>query len=245
MNSQQKRRVVVTGMGAVTPLGDDLNTIFNRLYSGQTAINQISRFDPSNYAIKWAGEINGFDPEKFGIEASDSAFLDNVQQFGLAAVEMAVLDSGLDLPRQHVRKNTGRIAASPRIGTAIGTSNTSLRPIQEAALKIEAGKPRGISPHTLNKSRPCSTAALASIRYGLAGPILSQNSASATGAVNIISAVDTIRLGRTDVMIAGGTDSGVSEITTAVFGQNLSGSRTGVMRPFDRNRDGVLLGEGG
>lgn len=130
------------------------------------------------------------------------------------------------------------------MGTAIGISNTTYEPIHSALERIAAGRIRQVSPHTLNQSRPCGCAALVSIRYGLRGPMLSQNAASATGALNLISAFDAIRSGRADVMIAGGADSGVNPLCTAIFSQNMTGSRKGRCRPFDAERDGVILSEG-
>ena len=234
----------MTGLGVVSPLGDSPDLVFSRLYENQSAIAPISRFDTQSHSIKYAAEINDFDIGIYGIEKRDIQHLDKVQQFALGACEQAVVDAGLDLARQRLTGTKDLIEANPRIGTAIGTSNTMFDPVYEAALHIHQQKIKKVSPRTYNKTRPCSSASLASIRYALGGPVLSQNAASATGALNIITAVDMIRLGRSDVMLAGGTDSGVNELSCAVFGNNLSGSKSGQFRPFDVNRDGTILGEG-
>jgi len=238
------RRIVITGLGVVTPLGHSPGTLFSRLYDNQSAIKPITHFDAEHHLIKYAGEINDFDLAPYGFDKKDITHLDKVQQFALAACEQAIIDAGLDLPRQHLSGNKKTLKTNFRFGTAIGTSNTMFDPVYAAALHISKKNIKKVSPRTLNKSRPCSSASLVSIRYGLIGPILSQNGASATGALNLIAAVDNIRLGRSDVMLAGGADSGVNELYCAVFGQNLSASRSGAFRPFDKNGDGMLLGEG-
>lgn len=238
------RRVVVTGMGAVTPLGCDVDILFRRLVQGESAIGPIRGFDASGYALNHAAEVGPLDSAAWGISEREAKYLDEVQVFALVAAEIAVRDSGLDLARQALRGNTRPIAGQNRMGTAIGISNSNFAPIHDAIQKIGDGRVRQVSPHTLNQSRPCSCAALVSIRYGLRGPMLSQNAASATGALNLTTAFDAIRSGRADVMVAGGADSGVNPLTTAIFSQNLTGSRTGRCRPFDRNRDGVVLSEG-
>lgn len=238
------RRVVVTGMGVVTPLGTEVEPMFRRIMAGESAIAPIRRFDASGYALNHAAEVGLLEPESCGISERELNYLHPVQVYGLIAAEKAVQDSGLDLCRQALRGNTQPVGGNDRMGTAIGISNFTVEPIQDALQRIGDGRIRQVSPHTLNQSRPCSCAALVSIRYGLRGPMLSQNAASATGALNLTTAFDAIRFGRTDVMIAGGTDSGVNPLTTAIFSQNLTGSRSGRCRPFDVNRDGVVLGEG-
>lgn len=241
---QFPRRVVVTGVGVVTPLGNEVERVFHRLIQGESAVAPIRRFDTAAYPLNHAAEIQSVDPAAFGISGRELHYLDGIQVFALVAAEMAVRDSGLDLPRQSIRGNSRPIEGRNRMGTAIGVSNTSYEPTREALQKIEAHNIRQVSPHTLNQSRPCSCAALVSIRYGLRGPMLSQNAASATGALNLTAAFDAIRMGRADVMIAGGADSGVNPLATAIFSQNQSGSRSGRCRPFDRHRDGVVLSEG-
>lgn len=221
-----------------------MDTVFARLFRGESAVGPIRRFDASGYALNHAAEVGSLDPGAWGISGRELKYLDGAQVFALIAAEMAVRDSGLDLPRQPLRGNTHPVAGQNRMGTAIGISNSTYEPIHDAIRKIGDGRIRQVSPHTLNQSRPCSCAALVSIRYGLRGPMLSQNAASATGALNITSAFDAIRSGRADVMVAGGADSGVNPLTTAIFSQNMTGSRTGRCRPFDRNRDGVVLSEG-
>ncbi|MBN8249697.1 MAG: beta-ketoacyl-[acyl-carrier-protein] synthase family protein [Verrucomicrobia bacterium] len=238
------RRVAVTGLGLVTPLGDDVAAVFGRLLSGASAIAPIRRFDATGFALNHATELPSLNPEAWGISPREVHYLDRVQVMALVAAEHAVRDSGLDLPRQPLRGNTRPVPGRNRIGTAIGVSNSAYEPVAEALQRLQAGQVRQVSPHTLNQSRPCGCAALVSIRYGLRGPMLSQNAASATGALNLTAAFDAIQLGRADVMIAGGADSGVNPLCTAIFSQNLTGSRTGRCRPFDRARDGVILGEG-
>lgn len=243
-NRSSPHPVVITGIGIVTPLGHDCALVFDRVCRGESAIRPIRRFDASAYPLNHAAELPALDAAAFGISDRERNYLDSVQVSALAAAEIAVRDSGLDLPRQALRGNTRPVSGKNRMGTAIGISNTTYEPIQSALEKIGAGRIRQVSPHTLNQSRPCGCAALVSIRYGLRGPMLSQNAASATGALNLISAFDAIRSGRADVMIAGGADSGVNPLCTAIFSQNLTGSRKGRCRPFDAARDGVVLSEG-
>lgn len=239
-----ERRVVVTGLGVITPLGSDPFAVFARVYRGESAVQPIRRIDVSGLALRHAAEVSELDPSPLGLSERERKGLERVQLFALLAAEQAVRDAGLALPRNALRGQSEAQPASERHGVAIGSSNSDSGPISLALAELAAGRARQVSPHTLNRSRPCSSAALVSIRYGLRGPVFSQNGASATGAMNLISAFDSIRSGRTDVMIAGGTDCGVTQLELATFGQNQTGSRSGCCRPFDRQRDGVVLGEG-
>ncbi|MBL9173842.1 MAG: beta-ketoacyl-[acyl-carrier-protein] synthase family protein [Verrucomicrobiales bacterium] len=241
---REPQRVVVTGIGLVTPLGHDHQVVFERLCQGESAIAPIRSFDVSTLPLKHAAVLPALDAAAFGISERERHILDSVQESALIAAEIAVRDSGLDLPRQAIRGNHQPSPGKPRMGTAIGMSHAAYEPIRTALEKLGSGRIRQVSPHALNQSRPCGCAALVSIRYRLQGPMLSQNAASATGALNVISAYEAIRSGRADVMIAGGADSGVNPLCLAIFSQNLTGSRVGRCRPFDGERDGVVLGEG-
>ncbi|RYV02373.1 hypothetical protein SOPP22_09970 [Shewanella sp. OPT22] len=249
--SHKTKQVVITGMGAITPLGLDMNNIHARMCLGETGISSISKFSTDNFKIKCAGEVRGFDAQNYGVDPNYIHRLSDINLWGCAAADIAIKDAGLNLQTNPI-KDASHEAKNRhlRFGVSVGTGHTDFSAILDALNQSQNGEsgirfnPKQIPANLFSRSRPASTASLISIRYGLAGPMLCANAASATGAVNIMNAADAIHLNRADVMLAGGADSGVNPLTAAVFQMNKSGSCANQCLPFDENRDGVVLGEG-
>lgn len=238
------RRVVVTGLGAVIALGDDVEQIFARLMAGESGVRTTTRFDTSRCPVKSSGEINDFDPTRHGISRRDVRTLDRYQQYALAASDAALTDAGLDLPRNEIvsrRKSPHRFE---RYGAAIGVAFSSTEVLQEQFVRLAADGTRGVSPRLFNMTLPNAATSLLSVRHGLCGPLVTVSGASASGHDSIIAAYDKIRHGRAEVMVAGGAESPITDIIVSGFAQNHTGSRSGACRPFDRDRDGTILGEG-
>lgn len=238
------RRVVITGLGAVTPIGERVDEIFTNLMNGHTGVRRTTRFDTSRCPVKTSGEVVGFDPEAHGIAARDLRVLDRYQQYALAASNAALDDAALELPRNPIvsrKKSEQRFA---RYGAAIGMAFSSTEVLQEQFVRLAEKGTRGVSPRLFNQTLPNAGTSLLSVRYGLCGPLVTVSGASASGSDSIIAAYDKIRHGRAEVMLAGGAESPVTELIVSGFAQNHTGAASGACRPFDRDRDGTVLGEG-
>jgi 3-oxoacyl-[acyl-carrier-protein] synthase II len=238
------RRVVISGVGAITPLGNTAEAFFARLVAGETGVRRATRFDPARSPLQSAAEVQDFDPATYGISARDARILAPVQQFALAAAEMAVRDAGLDLPRQELRGGLRSAERQERYGVAVGTAYPSTAILAEQFAQLQARGARGVSPHLFGMTMPNAPTSVISIRFALAGPLVTVSGATAAGAESIIAAYEKIKYGRAEIMLAGGAEAGVSEIVAAGFAQNQTGSRSGCCRPFDLRRDGTVLGEG-
>ncbi|MEV7229071.1 beta-ketoacyl-[acyl-carrier-protein] synthase family protein [Polymorphospora sp. NPDC051019] len=239
-----RRRVVVTGLGLVTPVGSTVDDFWANLMAGRSGVGPTTRFDTSRCPVKTSAEITDFDPQAYGISTRDIRVLDRYQRYVLAAAEMAVRDASLDLPRNEIvsRRKSGR--RFEQFGAGIGVAFSSAEVLEQQFRGLAEQGSRGVSPRLFNMTLPNSATSLLSIRHGLRGPLMTVSGASASGAESIIMAYERIRYGRALVMLAGGAESPVTELVVAGFAQNRTGSRTGTCRPFDRNRDGTVLGEG-
>ncbi|MFD5558813.1 beta-ketoacyl-[acyl-carrier-protein] synthase family protein [Streptomyces sp. NPDC127068] len=238
------RRVVITGLGAVTPLGTNVEVIFTQLMAGLSGVRETSRFDTSRCPVKTAGEITGFVPQEHGISARDARVLDRYQQYALAASDAALTDAGLDLPRDEIVSRVKSPERYERYGAAIGVALSSTEVLEEQFARLAEKGARGVSPRLFNMTLPNAATSLLSVRHGLRGPLVTVSGASASGADSIIAAYDKIRHGRAEVMLAGGAESPVTDLIDSGFAQNNTGARSGACRPFDRDRDGTVLGEG-
>ncbi|MFJ8582927.1 beta-ketoacyl-[acyl-carrier-protein] synthase family protein [Micromonospora sp. NPDC093277] len=239
-----RRRVVVTGLGAVTPLGSDLDAQFDALLNGRTGVRPISRFDTLRCTVKTAGEITDFDPAAHRIAGRDLRVLDRYQRYAVAAAQHAIADAGLDLPENDIVSRRRSERRFDRFGAAVGVAFSSTEVLAVQFAQLAAKGSRGVSPRLFNMALPNAATSLLSVRFGLAGPLVTVSGASASGSDSLIAAYEKIRYGRAEVMLAGGAESPVTDIIVSGFAQNHTGSAAGACRPFDRDRDGTILGEG-
>jgi len=234
------RRVVVTGMGSVTPVGLNNDELWQSLIKGVSGIFPISKFDTENHTTKFAGEIKNFDVLDFIDDRKLARRLDDFTKYAVASASMAIQDSGLDLEKED-RNRIGVIS-----GSGIGGLLTFEREFRKL---IESG-PRRVSPFFIPMMISDIAPGQISIMYGLKGPNYSTTSACATSAHAIASALRTIQFGEADVMITGGSEASVTSMGIAGFNNMKALSERnddpqGASRPFDAERDGFVLAEGG
>lgn len=236
--SAGKQRVVVTGMGTYNPMGNDVETTWNRLIKGESGIRNITQFDVSEYKTQFAGEVEGFDPnELFG--RKEVRRMSRMTQLALAASQQALDDSGLNLDT----------ADKDRIGVVLGSGMGSLDPVVDNVNTLNERGPYRVSPFFVPMMLADTPAATISITHGFRGPNMSVATACATGNNAIGEAARVIRYGDADVMIAGGSEACIIPLVLAGFSvmQALSTRNEnpqGASRPFDLNRDGFVFGEG-
>jgi 3-oxoacyl-[acyl-carrier-protein] synthase II len=233
------RRVVVTAVGCVSPLGNDADTTFQKLVEGRSGIAAITRFDAKDHQARIAGEVRGFDFAEYVPSRKSAKHMDVFVQFAIAASDMAVKSSGLDLSTSD----------RERFGAVIGTGVGGLQVIEaQQRVLLERG-PRAISPFLIPMFLGNLAAGHVAIRYGLKGPNVHISTACATGTHAIGEAGQIIARGDADVMLAGGTESGITPLLVAGFcAANALSTRNDrpeeASRPFDRGRDGFVMGEG-
>jgi 3-oxoacyl-[acyl-carrier-protein] synthase II len=234
-----RRRIVVTGMGAVTPLGLDVASFWEGLLQGRSGAANITRFDASNYDTKFGCEVKNFDPLNF-IDRKMTNRMDLFTQFGVAATDMAMKDAAFDLEKID-RNRFGVI-----FGSGIGGMWTYLK--QQETL-FETGGPHRISPFFVPMLISDICAGYISMRHGLKGPNYATTSACATGNNAIIDAVMLIERGTSDIMVAGGSEAVISPMGVGGFNAMKALSTRNdapekASRPFDKERDGFVIGEG-
>ncbi|MDX6482212.1 MAG: 3-oxoacyl-[acyl-carrier-protein] synthase [Gaiellaceae bacterium] len=237
-DSNGRRRVVITGMGAVTPLGNDAEESWQNLIAGKSGAGPITLFDPAEYPTKIACELKGFDPEEW-IDRKAARKMDRFAQMVLAAARQAETDSGLDVA-----------AEAERIGSSIATGIGGLGAFQDCYSTLVERGPERVGPFSIPAIIPNMGAAWVSMSLGTRGPLTSQCTACAASNMAIGEALDAIRLDRADVMFAGGTEAGITRVGIAGFGAMRALSRRnddpeGASRPFDAGRDGFVMGEAG
>lgn len=236
------KRVAVTGLGAITPLGNSVNEFWNNIIAGKSGAGPITKFDASKFKTQFACEVKGFNAEDY-IEKKEIKKFDLFTQYAIAATEEAVKDAGLDFATmpQNERFDVGVIWASGNGG--IGTFEEQLREFHAGD-----GTPR-FNPYFIPKMIVDIAAGVLSIRYGLHGPNYATVSACASSNTALIAAADTIRLGKATIMIAGGSEAALTPSSIGGFGASQALSKNnadpkGASRPFDKNRDGFVAGEG-
>jgi 3-oxoacyl-[acyl-carrier-protein] synthase II len=237
-----RRRVVVTGLGLISPVGNTVAQAWSNLLEGKSGIANITRFDASNFACKFAGEVKGFNIEDY-IPAKEARHMDTFIHFGLAAAIQAVEDSGL--PTGDAL--TGEQAE--RIGCVLGSGIGGLPLIEETHGELTAKGPRRISPFFIPASIVNMISGHVSIKYGFQGPNLAIATACTTGLHAIGEAGRLIEYGDVDVMIAGGAEAAVSPLGVGGFAAARALSTRNddpltASRPWDKDRDGFVLGEG-
>ncbi len=232
------RRVVVTGIGLVTPIGIGVENVWKNLISGKSGIGRITRFDPASLATQIAGEVKDFNPEQF-IEKKEIKKMDTFIQYAIAAAKIAMEDSGIDMN-----------AIKPeRVGVVVGAGLGGLPGIEKYhRILIEEG-PKRISPFFIPMVIANLAAGQISIIFGAKGPNSSTSTACAAGAHAIGDSAKYIQLGYADVMIAGGAESTITPLAIAGFNSMKALSTRNdeperASRPFDKDRDGFVMGEG-
>ena len=232
------RRVVVTGLGVVSPVGKDVNTFWDSLCSGKSGISRIESFDTTNYPSKIAGEIKDIDFSGV-VEPKEINRTDRNILFALFAAEQVIRDSGLDL-------NTEDLA---RIGTIIGSGIGGLKTLEIEHAKLLSRGPGRVSPFLVPMMITDMAAGRVSIKYGFKGPNFCVVSACASASHSLGEAFLGIKAGMMDVAIAGGSESGITPLSFAGFcSMKALSSRNDVPEkassPFDKKRDGFVMGEG-
>jgi 3-oxoacyl-[acyl-carrier-protein] synthase II len=239
--STPSRRVVVTGMGMITPLGLTVEENWKNATSGVSGIGPITQFNTEKFAVKIAGEVKGFDPSVV-IEKKEQKKIDRFAQFAIYAAQQAIVDSGLDFASSELLR--------ARSGAMVGVGIGGLSSIEhQTEIYLNKGPDR-ITPFFIPMVITNMASGHISIRYGLRGPNFSVTSACASGVHSLGEAAKFIQNGTCDVMIAGGVEAAVTPLAVAGFSSMRALSTrndepTKASRPFDRNRDGFVLSEGG
>jgi 3-oxoacyl-[acyl-carrier-protein] synthase II len=232
------RRVVITGMGTVNPLSSDVKAYWEALCGGKSGVGLIEQFDTSKHEVKFGGEVKGFAPEAI-LGSKNARRLDRFAQFAQVAAQYAVNDSGLDFGREDPF----------RCGVVVGSGIGGLWEFEEQHSRMLQGGPGRISPFIVPKMIVNSASGNISIQYGLAGPNTAVSTACASAAHAIGDAMRAIQYDYADVMVAGGSEAGITPMGVGGFIQARALSRRnsdpqGASRPFDKDRDGFVLGEG-
>lgn len=232
-------RVVITGMGVISPLGNTVEQFWNRLAAGESGISPITTFDTSHFKTKIAGSVQEFDPDaRFG--RKEARRMDRFSQFALAAAEEAWAHSGLQLDK----------IDRERLGVYVGSGVGGIQTLMEQGDLLRSRGPERVSPTLIPMLISNMAAAMISIKLGALGPTLSPVTACSIGNTAIGEAFRLIRYGGADVILAGGAEAAVTEIALASFGNATALSTRNeepqkASRPFDQSRDGFVIGEGG
>lgn len=233
-----KRRVVVTGLSAITPIGIGKEAFWNSLMEGKSGIGLLTQFDTTDFNCKIAGEVKDFDFADYG-DRKEGKRMDRVTQFAVACAKMAVEDSSLDLEKED----------ADRIGVCVGTGIGGIHTFLDAATKLVEKGPSRISPFFIPMEIPNMPAAQIAIDLKVKGPNTAIVTACSTGSDCIGDAFRTIQYGDADVMLAGGTEAAISPIAVAGFDNMKALSRENdapekASCPFDKKRSGFVMGEG-
>ncbi|HXZ56259.1 MAG TPA: beta-ketoacyl-ACP synthase II [Gaiellaceae bacterium] len=229
---------MITGLGALTPLGNDVESSWENLVAGQSGAGPITQFDSSGFYVHFACEVKGFDATDF-IDRKQARRMDRFAHLIVAAARMAERDAGLE------------ISAEPdRIGAAIATGIGGLKAFQDCHSELLERGPDRVNPFSIPEIIPNMGAAWVSMQLGTQGPLSSQCTACAASNMALGEGADAIRLGRADVMLCGGTEAPVTEVGIAGFSAMRALSRRNdapekASRPFDAERDGFVMGEAG
>ena len=230
------RRVVVTGLGAVTPLGNDVKTMWDNMLAGKLGIDKITLFDATDYAVQIAAEVKDFDPKDY-MEKSEIRRSDRNVQMGVAAAVQAFEDSGIEGHYEAER-------SACYFGSGIGGIGT----FEDVFEKLLEKGPRFVSPYFIPMMIPNMCAGTIAIRYGFQGPALPAVSACASGTNALGEALRLIRHGYADVMITGGTEAAITRSSVAGFikmqALNQTNDVTRASLPFHKDRGGFVIGEG-
>ncbi|OGF97578.1 MAG: beta-ketoacyl-[acyl-carrier-protein] synthase II, partial [Candidatus Glassbacteria bacterium RBG_16_58_8] len=232
------RRVIVSGVGMITPVGNTVEETWNALISGRSGVGKITKFDASDFSTRFAAEVKDFKPENY-LEKKDIRRMDLFLQYAIAASVMAVQDAGI--------KTEG--IESERFGVIIGSGIGGISTIEEQHMKLIHGGPGKISPFFVPMMISNIASGQVSMRFGAKGPNYSTVSACASGSHAIGDAFRWIKYGDADVIIAGGAEAAITPMSVGGFCSMRALSQRNdeperASRPFDRMRDGFVLGEG-
>ncbi len=233
-----KKRVVITGMGAITPIGNDVKAFWDALLEGKSGIGKITRFDAGEYDAQIAGEVKGFDPTAF-IDKKEARRMDRFTQLAIAAAKMALTDSGMDLEKEDLA----------RIGSFVGSGIGGMDTLHDQYKILFEKGPNRISPFFIPMMIANMAAGQVSIAFGLQGPSSCIVTACATGTNCIGDAMRVIQRGDADVMVAGGTEAAISPAGMAGFCamkalSTRNDAPESASRPFEKDRDGFVMVEG-
>lgn len=236
----KQRKVVVTGAGAITPLGNSVQEFWTELLAGKSGAAPITRFDTSKFKTNFACEVKGYDPRNF-FDVKEARKMDLFTQYALVAATQAVEDAGLESGGINKR----------RVGVIWGSGNGGFLTFQEQVMEFAKGDgtPR-FSPFFIPKVIPDIAAGWISMKYGFMGPNFITVSACATSTTSIIDAMNYIRWGKADIIIAGGSEAAINESGIGGFSalkalSTRNDNPATASRPFDVSRDGFVMGEGG
>ncbi len=229
---------MITGLGAVTPLGADVDTTWQQLIAGRSGAGPITQFDASEYRVTFACEASEFDPTQW-IPYKQARRMDRFAQLIVAAARQAEADSGLEIAKE-----------SDRIGASVATGIGGLKAFQDCYDDLLARGPDRVNPFSIPEIIPNMGAAWVSMELGTRGPLSSQCTACAASNMAIGEGADAIRLGRADVMLCGGTEAPITRVGIAGFSAMRALSKRNddperASRPFDAERDGFVMGEAG
>jgi 3-oxoacyl-[acyl-carrier-protein] synthase II len=238
MSSNGHRRVLITGIGAVTPLAGDIVRSWQRLIEGRSSAGPIRAFDPSGFPVAFACEATDFDACAW-MEPRQARQMDRFAQLVLAAARQAEADSGIEIEQE-----------SERVGASIATAMGGMKSFENCCETVDGDGPGRVNPFSLLAVIPNAAAARASIHLGTRGPLRSSCAACAASQMAIGDGFDAIRLGRADVMLCGGGDSAITRSGIAGYAAMRALSRRNddpatASRPFDFHRDGFVMGEAG
>ena len=239
IGDMSKRRVVITGMGTLSPVGNDVTSSWEAIRAGRSGIGLIDRFDASEYATRIGGAVKDLDIEPW-LSGKEARKLDAFIHYGLIAAQQAVDDSGLE---QYSKLD------KERVGIAIGSGIGGLEYIEKNVLQMDKAGPRKVSPFFVPASVINMISGNAAIRFGYKGPNIAIVTACTTGTHNIGYAARTIAYGDADVMLAGGSEmattrSGVAAFSSARALSTRNDEPEKASRPWDRDRDGFVLSDG-
>ncbi|HCT93459.1 MAG: beta-ketoacyl-[acyl-carrier-protein] synthase II [Bacteroidetes bacterium GWE2_39_28] len=234
------KRVVVTGIGTINPIGNNIAEYFDNLDKGLSGADLITRFDTTLFKTKFACELKDYDPAKYGIDKKEERKLDRFTQYAFIATGEAMADSSLDLEKVNPDK------AGVILGTGIGGIDTLF---QEVMGYFEGGCVPRFSPFLIPKMIPDIAPGMISMKYGFRGPNYTTVSACASSTHAMIDAFNTIRMGKADIIITGGSEAGITIPSIGGFNSSQALSTNNenyktASRPFDKTRDGFVMGEG-
>ena len=234
-----ERRVVITGLGVVSPVGNGKEEFWNNLLAGKPGVGPITQFDATDFPVKIAGEVKDFDPVALAGDRKTVRHMDRYTQFAVAAAKMAVADAKLDMTKEN----------PDMAGTLIGTGIGGIHVMEDTILQIEKRGPGKVNPFAIPMMIANMASGQVSITFGLRGPVLTDVTACASGTNSIGLAARLIKYGDADIMIAGGAEAAVSKAPMAGFAAMKALSSRDcppeeASCPFDAGRDGFVLGEG-
>ena len=235
------RRAVITGLGAVTPIGNDARTYWTNLLAGVNGGARITSFDATGFDVQIAAEVKGFDPT-IAMDRKMARRMSRFIHFGVAAAKEAVEDAGLDF-------TDWRIERRDRVGVVINTGGGGMEQVTDGADTLREKGPGQVSPFAIPALSGSMAAAQVSMKYELTGPVITQVAACASSVIAFQDALRLIRAGECDIVLAGGSEAPLLPIAFAALGNMGALSKRNddpqhASRPFDRDRDGFLFGEG-